>query len=71
MLAGESQLQGPEDPSTLITRHQLARVIAAQGRLDEAKTEYRHLLEVRTRVLGEEDPDTQATKAALEELDPN
>jgi hypothetical protein len=54
---------GPDHPDTLDSRSNLARVLAARGRLEEAEAEYRAVLEARTRVLLPDHP-TPWTAAA-------
>jgi hypothetical protein len=56
---------GDEHPDTLTTRHELAGVQRARGRLAAAEAEYRAVLDARRRVLGEEHPDTLASRWAL------
>jgi hypothetical protein len=52
----------PDDPLTLTTRYQLARVMAEQGRHADAESEYRDVLSAELRVLGPDHPSTLATK---------
>ncbi len=56
---------GAEDPSTLISRANLANVLGDLGRLKEAEAELRAVLEARTRVLGADDGSTLTSRANL------
>ncbi|HEX2095280.1 MAG TPA: tetratricopeptide repeat protein [Longimicrobiaceae bacterium] len=56
---------GPEHPDTLTSVHELARLLRARGRLDEAESLYRRALEGSGRVLGPEHPDTLTSVSNL------
>ena len=53
-----SALWGKEHPDTLTSVHNLASLLKALGKLDEAEPLYRWALEARERTLGKEHPDT-------------
>merc|ERR1711916_257486 len=55
---------GPEHPSTLNTRHNMAVVLKKQGRYDDALAMYEEVLAVQERadVLGPEHPSTLTTR---------
>ncbi|WP_436759239.1 tetratricopeptide repeat protein [Streptosporangium sp. V21-05] len=57
-----------DHPQTLLTLHELAWTIARQGRWTEAESLYRRVVERRCRTLGDDHPDTEATRRALNEL---
>jgi hypothetical protein len=59
---------GGDHPSTLNTRHSLARVVAAQGDLDEAEKLYQGLFADRQRILGDDHPLTIATREFLTKM---
>ena len=59
---------GPEHPSTLATRHEIARTLADQGRAADAEAEYRQVLDAEQRVLGPEHPHTLITADMLRRL---
>ncbi|MGH4008942.1 MAG: tetratricopeptide repeat protein, partial [Pseudonocardiaceae bacterium] len=56
---------GEEHPDTLTNRNNLASVLRGLGRLEEAETEHRAVLQIRRRVLGEEHPDTLSNRNNL------
>ena len=56
---------GPDHSDTLASGGNLARVLRRLGRLVEAETEQRAVLEARVRVLGAEHPDTLASRHSL------
>ena len=56
---------GPNHPSTLTSRSNLALVLRDLGRLDEAEAEHRAVLETRTRVLGPDHPSTLNSRGNL------
>ena len=56
---------GPDHPDTLISRSNLATLLLVQGRLDEAETENRAVLEIMTRVLGPDHADTLISRSNL------
>ena len=56
---------GTEHPATLASHGNLARVLGFQGRLEEAETEERAVLEARARVLGAEHPETLTSRSNL------
>ena len=56
---------GPDHPSTLTTRNNLASAYHDAGRLDEAITLYEQNLEDHTRILGPHHPDTLTTRNNL------
>jgi tetratricopeptide (TPR) repeat protein len=63
------QVFEPDHPCVLLTLHELAWTIARQGRRADAESLYRHVLEQRDQTLGEDHPDTQTTRRALNELE--
>jgi plasmid stability protein len=65
VLAAELRVLGPDHPSTLTTRHEIARMIAAQGDHAGAEAEYRDVLADKVRVLGPDHPSTKATASWL------
>ena len=50
---------------TLNSRSNLAHVLYEQERLEEAEAEHRAVLEIRTRVLGPDHPDTLNSRSNL------
>ena len=56
---------GPDHPSTLISRNNLASAYQDAGRLDEAIPLYEQTLEDRTRILGPHHPDTLISRHNL------
>ena len=56
---------GPDHPSTLASRNNLAGAYRDAGRLDEAIALYEQILEDRTRILGPEHPDTLLSRNNL------
>ena len=56
---------GPDHPSTLTSRNNLAYAYQAAGRLDEAIALYEQTLEDRTRILGPHHPDTLTSRNNL------
>jgi conjugative relaxase-like TrwC/TraI family protein len=54
-----------DHPSTLTSQDHLAIVLRGLGRLEEAETEHRAVLEARRRVLGADHPDTLASRNNL------
>ena len=56
-------------PETLNARHEIARVMAEQGRHADAETEYRDLLTTKLRVLGPDHPETLKTKSWIDYLE--
>ena len=56
---------GPDHPSTLTSRNNLASAYCDAGRLDEAITLHRQTLEDRTRILGPHHPDTLTSRNNL------
>ncbi|MFJ3309544.1 tetratricopeptide repeat protein [Streptomyces sp. NPDC086549] len=59
---------GAEHPSTLIDRGNRAVMLVRLGELDEAEAENRAVLEIRTRTLGLEHPDTLTSRIDLGSL---
>jgi tetratricopeptide (TPR) repeat protein len=55
----------PHHPDTLATRHNLANVLAEQGRYDQAAAEYRAVLTARIQMLGAQHPHTMNTRHGL------
>ena len=53
---------GPDDLLTLITRQEIARALADQGRTAAAETEFRQALDAHMRVVGPDNPSTLATR---------
>jgi hypothetical protein len=41
----------PDDPRTLATRYEIARMVSAQGNYAQAEREYRDILTAQTRIL--------------------
>jgi hypothetical protein len=68
VLALDRHVHGDDHPDTLAARHEVARVMAEQGRYAGAEALYREVQEVKTHVLGDEHPSTLATKRALNDL---
>ena len=62
VLAAQLRVLGPDHPSTLTTRHQVAREMAARGDHAGAEAEYRDVLAARLRVLGPDHPATLTTR---------
>jgi hypothetical protein len=58
VLAAYERVLGPDHPSTLGSRNNLANAYRAAGRTEEAVTLHEQVLAVRQRVLGPEHPDT-------------
>jgi serine/threonine protein kinase len=52
------EVNGPDHPSTLTTRENIARLLLKTGTIDEAEQLLRQCLESRRRVLGADDPTT-------------
>ena len=65
LLPTEEQLQGPEHPSTLITRCNLAYSTGEAGDAAGARDQLAALLPIHERVLGAEHPHTLATRDNL------
>ena len=57
--------KGPDEPATLASRSDLAVTLYALGRLPDAETEYREILDRRTAILGPHHPDTLASRNNL------
>jgi Flp pilus assembly protein TadD len=55
-LNARAQVEGPEDPSTLVSMNNLATLLWKKGDYAGAELLYRRALEVSERVLGEDDP---------------
>ena len=64
-LQARQQLLGSNDPETLRSAHDLARLRYRQGRVKEAEALYIRTLETRRRVLGPEHPDTLRSASDL------
>ncbi|GAA3114154.1 tetratricopeptide repeat protein [Streptosporangium carneum] len=62
------QVLETDHPHVLLARHELAWTIARQGRWSEAESGYRNVLELRGRTMGDDHPETEATRWALSEL---
>ena len=62
VLAARLRVQGPDDPDTLATRHQIALEMAERGDHAGAEAEFRDVLAARLRVLGPDHPDTLTTR---------
>ncbi|MFG1710731.1 tetratricopeptide repeat protein [Nonomuraea sp. M3C6] len=58
----------PDHPSTLATRHEIARMIGAGGNYAGAEAEYRDVLTARQRILGPDHPDTRRTARQIDFL---
>ena len=56
---------GEDHPETLSSRYNLAIVVTAQGRLDEAERLHREVLDQRQRTLGRDNPQTLASLCAV------
>lgn len=56
---------GPEHPSVLMSRHNLATALRAQGKDAEAEQEHRAVFAIRERVLGAEHPQTLTSRMNL------
>mgnify|MGYP001256739153 FL=1 len=65
VLAIEERVLGPEHPSTLTTRHNLASWMGEAGDVAGARALLAQVLAVRERVLGPEHPSTLATRKSL------
>jgi hypothetical protein len=63
VLAAKQRVLGPDHPSTLTTRHQVAYEMAELGDHDGALAEYRDVLAAKQRVLGPDHPSTLSTGA--------
>jgi hypothetical protein len=61
----DSDTYGPEHPSTLTARHELASWTGMAGNVTEARTQSAALLPTAERVLGAEHPDTLTTRRNL------
>jgi hypothetical protein len=59
---------GPDHPSTLIMRHQIAVEMAAQGNHAAAQAEFRDVLAAKLQVLGPDHPSTQITSTWVDDL---
>jgi tetratricopeptide (TPR) repeat protein len=68
ILRRQQQVQGSDDPDTLITHHQVAATLRRIGRLEEAESGLRYVLSKRREVLGASDPYTLITHAELASL---
>jgi hypothetical protein len=68
VLTAKQRVLGPDHPSTLTTRHEIAREMAARGDREAAEAEYRDVLSARLRVLGPQHPSTMSTASWLDEL---
>ena len=64
-LAARERVLGPDHPSTLQSRSNLATAYRAAGRLDEATSLHEQTLAARERVLGPDHPDTVASRNNL------
>ena len=58
VLTARLRVLGADNPDTLATRHEIARMMQLQGHYTQAQAEFRNVLEARTRVLGADDPKT-------------
>ncbi|MGW3037396.1 tetratricopeptide repeat protein [Streptomyces sp. NPDC001178] len=58
VLAARRRLLGEDHPDTLSAHHNLAGALHDLGRLEPARTAYRHVHTTRSRLQGEEHPDT-------------
>jgi thioredoxin-like negative regulator of GroEL len=59
---------GEDHPDTLESRFELANVLTLQGRVTEAISQLRSLLADQSRILGEANTDTIATRKKLADL---
>jgi tetratricopeptide (TPR) repeat protein len=59
------EIQGPEHPDTLTTRHSLALVLYIKGEHAEGKAMSQQVLQARERVLGPDHPNTLTTRHNL------
>jgi len=62
VLAARLRMQGSDHPSTLATRHEIARMVAERGDHAGAEAEYRDVLAAWLRVLGPDHPSTLTTR---------
>ncbi|WP_280455319.1 tetratricopeptide repeat protein [Nocardia brasiliensis] len=65
LLAGAEQTQGPDNPDTLMIRHELAQAYHSIGDIDSAITHFAATLAARERVLGADDTLTITTRTCL------
>ena len=65
VLATQTRILGPDAPSTLATRFELAGEISARGDHAVAEAEYRAVLDARARILGRDNPSTLGTRHQL------
>jgi len=65
ILATRLRVQGPDNPYTLSTRHEIARMMAEQGNPAAAEAELRDILTAKLRVLGPDHPSTLITRHGL------
>jgi hypothetical protein len=65
MLDARTRTLGPDHPTTLTSRSNLAAVLSHLHRLAAAEGEYRALAEARTHVLGADHPDTLSVRSNL------
>ncbi|MYQ69420.1 tetratricopeptide repeat protein, partial [Streptomyces sp. SID4950] len=56
---------GDTHPSTLTTRHELARILHDQGELDRARSEFEAILTHRRTSLGDTHPNTLSTRHSM------
>ena len=66
VLQGRASLPG--HPDTLDTRHEVARMMAAQGDLAAALAEFQDLQTAKIRILGTEHPSTALTAREIDSL---
>lgn len=68
VLAVRLQVLGPDHPSTLSTRHEIAGEMAERGDHAGAEAEFRNVLAARLQVLGPDHPSTQITSSWIDDL---
>ncbi|WP_093835028.1 tetratricopeptide repeat protein [Streptomyces sp. SolWspMP-5a-2] len=68
MLTHRRTSLGDTHPSTLTTRHELARVLHDQGELGRARSEFEAVLTHRRASLGDTHPNTLTTRHELDGL---
>jgi tetratricopeptide (TPR) repeat protein len=64
----EKSVLGPEHPSTLTTRHNMALVLDNQGKYEEALQAYQEVYEIEKSVLGPEHPSTLTTRHNMDKV---
>ena len=67
--ADQLRVLGPDHPSTLVTWHEIARMMAERGDHAAALAEYRSVLAAELRVLGPDDPSTLVSSNVVNYLE--